>query len=69
MNVEFTAILQGASCIKFDSDKSGTIKLIFDASQFHQIADLVPCMEKPLLVTIRVEEEPVAWEVPVEHAD
>jgi hypothetical protein len=41
MKIGFTAILQGAGCIRFDDDGAATIKLTCDGSQLPNVTKML----------------------------
>lgn len=57
MTVQFLAALQGAACLKFDSDGEGTVKLTVPADQLPQVAKLLAYREQVLMVTIEPQRE------------
>jgi hypothetical protein len=52
MKVEFIAVLQGASCIKFDDDGASSVKFTQDGGQLPQVVKLTLFQGKRLKVTI-----------------
>lgn len=57
MKVEFVAAMQGATCLKFDADRSGLLKLHFAASEAPAVVELMNHTERLLKVTVELSEE------------
>lgn len=56
MRVTFTGTLQGSTCLKFDGDGSGVVKLTIPASELPQVAKLLAYCEQPLTISIQPQE-------------
>lgn len=56
MKIQFLATLQGAACIKFDSEGESCIKLTLDASQMPEAVKMLTKQGKVFRVTIEDEE-------------
>ena len=55
MKIEFTASLQGASCIRIDDDHAAHIKLTCDAGQIAQVVKLLSLQGKAFKVSVEAE--------------
>lgn len=58
MTITFQAAIQGTSCIRFDGDGAGVVKLSIPASEIAAVASLLGCREQLVRVTIDTEEAP-----------
>ena len=57
MKIEFLGTLEGAACIKFDGDGSGTVKISIPASELPHVARLLAYREQLLAITIHPKKE------------
>lgn len=53
MAVKFLASLEGVSCIKFDGDGAGQVKLSVPASEIGAVARLLTMRERVIEVSVR----------------
>lgn len=53
MKIEFLGTLEGAACLKWDGDGSGTVKLSIPASELAKVAHLLAYREQILKITIQ----------------
>lgn len=56
MKIQFTAILQGAGCIRFDDDGAATIKLTCDGSQLPNVTKMLLLQGQAFTVRIDTEK-------------
>lgn len=56
MKIQFSASLQGRSCLRFDDDGSSIIKLTISADELHNAVKLVTMKGKTFTVTIEEEK-------------
>lgn len=52
MKIEFTASLQGASCIRIDDDHSAHVKLTVDGSQIAQVVKMLTMQGRAFKVVV-----------------
>lgn len=52
MKIEFTAILSGAGCLRFDDDGSSVVKLTIDGSQMANAVKLLTLQGQVFTVSI-----------------
>jgi hypothetical protein len=57
MKVVFLAALQGTTCVKFDDDGSGVVKLAFSADQAQEVVHVLAGRGQLLKVTVETIEE------------
>jgi len=57
MTITFQAAIVGTSCIRFDSDGAGFVKLSIPASELSAVAQLLTCREQTLQITVETVGE------------
>jgi hypothetical protein len=57
MTITFVASITGTSCIRFDSDGAGVVKLSIPATELAEVAKLLTCREQALRITVETQED------------